>query len=372
MVFPITNILFIGPDRSSIPNDAPEEARLRATYASFGDDGVTATATAYGHLLQITRYFGNRPSGFFCIDLPHILEPYHVGSRTEQLQNSCSDPKDGMRLRFDDSEVDESWEIHEEIPKMGFIQDRWPTFNTESSSFDIEIRYWISNKTVYQMYTFTLKDGLTPQQIQIPPIMVNADVRLRNLDFTRDDAENSRDTSSSSYRHQRSSDGKYIIAMHQVQETGRESLDGVALLTSIMINRSLQNWVEDGTNNFIIPPALSLLNNGKLEITVAYTLEVVSSATVGTTPSVVPEHLDIAQQIFQGPFQAISFTEDQHLNFILRRNLEHILSVCSIPIDKPFRNDSGSQDIEANDGKAYIALTCGDISGHMIENSASL
>lgn len=54
-------------------------------------------------------------------------------------------------------------------------------------------------------------------------------------------------------------------------------------------------------------------------------------------------------------FSRIPFSRDRHLDFIFRRNLEHILSVCSIPI---------------GDGK--IAITCGDISGHRVGPRASL
>jgi hypothetical protein len=52
----------------------------------------------------------------------------------------------------------------------------------------------------------------------------------------------------------------------------------------------------------------------------------------------------------------LTFAKDQpHLEFMIRRNLEHILSVCSIPIP-----DKG------------IALTCGDMSGHRLVTSATL
>jgi hypothetical protein len=58
----------------------------------------------------------------------------------------------------------------------------------------------------------------------------------------------------------------------------------------------------------------------------------------------------------QPSFAKLTFAKDQpHLEFMIRRNLEHILSVCSIPIP-----DKG------------IALTCGDMSGHRLVTSATL
>ncbi|KAJ8117191.1 hypothetical protein OPT61_g1549 [Boeremia exigua] len=54
-------------------------------------------------------------------------------------------------------------------------------------------------------------------------------------------------------------------------------------------------------------------------------------------------------------FRKICFSRDPALDFVFRRNLEHMLSVCSIPI-----------------GDRAIAIGCGDISGHRIGPRASL
>ncbi|KAL7945804.1 hypothetical protein V8C42DRAFT_321614 [Trichoderma barbatum] len=56
----------------SIFNNENEKMPRHSTYASFGDEGVTATANSHGHLLQIRRHFENEPSGFFCVDLPDV------------------------------------------------------------------------------------------------------------------------------------------------------------------------------------------------------------------------------------------------------------------------------------------------------------
>jgi hypothetical protein len=55
------------------------------------------------------------------------------------------------------------------------------------------------------------------------------------------------------------------------------------------------------------------------------------------------------------PFRRICFSPDPRLDFAFRRNLEHVLSVCAIPVDN-----------EA------VAITCGDISGHRVGPRASL
>ena len=54
-------------------------------------------------------------------------------------------------------------------------------------------------------------------------------------------------------------------------------------------------------------------------------------------------------------YQRIAFSNDSSLDYVFRRNLEHILSVCSIPI-----------------GLERVAVTCGDVSGHRVGPRASL
>lgn len=51
-----------------------------------------------------------------------------------------------------------------------------------------------------------------------------------------------------------------------------------------------------------------------------------------------------------------------NFDFIFHRHLEHLLSVCAIPISS----------YESSNNTSAVALTCGDISGHWICISASL
>ncbi|KAF2108502.1 hypothetical protein BDV96DRAFT_652751 [Lophiotrema nucula] len=61
-----------------------------------------------------------------------------------------------------------------------------------------------------------------------------------------------------------------------------------------------------------------------------------------------------------------------HIEFVVRRNLEQILSVCSIPLKQPLLEQDGIQQKSSVSGEiTAVALTCGDISGHRICTSAS-
>ncbi|KAJ0339954.1 hypothetical protein KNSL1_011791 [Colletotrichum chrysophilum] len=58
---------------------------------------------------------------------------------------------------------------------------------------------------------------------------------------------------------------------------------------------------------------------------------------------------------------SVPLSKSADLDFCLRRNLEHILSVCSIPVPK-----------SSGDKISPVALTCGDAESHRVSTAASL
>lgn len=289
-----------------------------------------------------------------------------------------------MRLRFWDPDEGDNkdWEA-DDMPKMHFIQDRWPCFTAVTSAFNLEIQYLISAGTVYQAYTFTLKRPGAPPKI--PALLVDANLLLRNLNFVnKDDENNHKINDTTHYVYAKSNDGYSVIAMHKVNQTDGSDKDAVALFISLFINGYPQDpkfakdpYDEDNRGYFEIHPnQQASFNEGELKITLAYRLDFVNSATARGQPCPISYgdgDFMAVQKTLQNPFNITPFTEDEHLNFILGRNLEHILSVCSISIIEPVGNDSpSSQGALSNPEGPLIALTCGDISGHRIVASASL
>lgn len=59
-----------------------------------------------------------------------------------------------------------------------------------------------------------------------------------------------------------------------------------------------------------------------------------------------------------------------HIEYLTWRNLEHILSVCAIPLSPPRLIGTFQEPIKTEN--EVIALTCGDLSGHRVCTSASL
>ncbi|KAL7788049.1 hypothetical protein V8C43DRAFT_323855 [Trichoderma afarasin] len=372
------------PNIISLPDKAHQNVHGRKTYASFGKDGVTATANAYGHLIQMTRYFANEPSGFICVDLPETPCPYDVTKRMAELQSACESSDKGMKLDLN-VENGNVWKINQEQPKLEFYHDRWPYFTTENTEITSEIHYFISGTTVYQTYTFaTSKESEFSDPF--PQMTISANLLIRDLDFAKPSTWNGHEFDELYYRHGALPRGtlpsgapapsKSVFILHRDCETGLkddnlQNKNTAILIMSPFIDGRPQTiiTIENSTDYQIRlddQAKLDLRKNKKLEITLAYEIDLISSSGIRRlrlrkqTPAPPDLLTDLHSKALS--FEASPITTDEHLNFALRRNLEHILSVCSIPI--PISTES-DHDISP------VAITCGDMAGHRIAGAAS-
>ncbi|OAL43441.1 hypothetical protein IQ07DRAFT_292340 [Pyrenochaeta sp. DS3sAY3a] len=108
------------------PRSADKTVESSPSYASFGDNGTTVSVNTYGHIMQISRYFGYGSSGFFCADLCSHWAPYYVQRRMDQILEASKLPNKGFRIDFVD------WTDDLSEPSMGFMYDRWPRFIYQS------------------------------------------------------------------------------------------------------------------------------------------------------------------------------------------------------------------------------------------------
>ncbi|PTB66519.1 hypothetical protein BBK36DRAFT_1118914, partial [Trichoderma citrinoviride] len=386
------------PNAVSIPDEAHEDARSRATYSSFGENGLTATANAYGHLLQITQYHEDVPSGFVSVDLETTEEPYFVAKRAHNLQRQSLDPSKGIRLLFEESNDKtprpDVWETdpptlrmtpppspRKAPPKGGGRQVRVMVPDTEARQ---------ASTPPPRIYSFKHRPG-APSLSRVPRIIINADLLLRNLDFSTRDTLNARNLEDPSYTIYIPTRGHCVVRVHkrgikgedesdvQDSEGMNDDRDSIALFITPFINGIRQQPTDEDGNlpriddapqtrkdgNFYVTADQRVRNSNSnketLEITLAYTLQLFPSEQLETSTSPVSEaDLEEAKQrINTESLTPISISADRHLDFILHRNLEHILSVCSIPVN------IGSGETPA------IALTCGDVSGHRVTRKAS-
>ncbi|EHK17637.1 uncharacterized protein TRIVIDRAFT_205377 [Trichoderma virens Gv29-8] len=351
-----------------------EQTRPFSTYASFGDGGVTATTNSYGHLLQITSHLGNESSGLFCVDLPDMPPAHLVTPRMQKLQDRFGSPDAGMKLHVEDSEDSNAklWRA-ETAPELKFVHDRWPRFDTETPIFNLSVQYLVFERTVYQIYKFKLRQGkILPSKL--PPLVFNANLLLRDLTFIASSHKNNgnmRDENTQGSYHEEYSNylshsKDCIIRSRVIYRAGHENHDPVVLSITPFINKNRQQLSpgsKRGDYQIIPEPTvLESLGEDGLEITLAYRLAFIASGRPELMPPVSPESFANEQAMLETPLETPVFTQDHRLNLKLRRNLEHILSVCCIPI---------ACDANAVSDNLSIALTCGDLSGHRISTSAS-
>lgn len=96
-------------------------------------------------------------------------------------------------------------------------------------------------------------------------------------------------------------------------------------------------------------------------IILAYTLVYVSKDEEPIIPSMSWDTVDGTTKRLLTPWEPLILSDNQAIDLFLRRNLEHVLSVCSIPVP-----------LERDEGSPAIALTCGDVDGHRVATAASL
>ncbi|KAM0243982.1 hypothetical protein ACHAP5_006747 [Fusarium lateritium] len=346
-------------DTSNSFTQQAEQAAERKTYYSFGDNGLTATAAASGGLLQMTRFFpgANHKTGF-CVDTPSIDHPFLVTDRATELYFRASDlyPEYIEPLWETDGPVDDY-----EIQTPQFIHDRWPHFVYKTRDGLVSTtQLLVSGNTIFQVSEFesstVVFNGISSK------IRVNADIIIRDLDFvTSPYSGRIMETAETTYRTLISDHGNFMMRSRQI---GEGSDTAVALFISVLSNSQSVHF-EQRNDEVLLVPSDELLtffkNGGKFTMVLAFTLELQASQDLPSSAPVSFQDFENAmEQLKPEHYEEQTFTADPRLNFSLRRNLEHILSVCSIPVSLP--DDQGHR---------TIALTCGDLDGHRVATSAS-
>ncbi|KAF5011725.1 hypothetical protein FDECE_2185 [Fusarium decemcellulare] len=336
---------------------ATQRAQNRSTFYSFGDKGVTATAAASGRLLQMTRYFPDKglKTGF-CVDNPKVNRPYRVKHRLDKLLSLATDhsSRKGIDLDLDLSSA------CNERPSTNFHHDRWPHFTLKTTDgVKFNIKYFAFDGTIYQTYEFDFKDSSKGKSL--PQLSATTDVLLRNLDFI--DCESLK--RKMPHNPWVSDTGGHIIRRFKADLAGEMNLDIVLIISSFSENQPLNFSKEEGGDYWKIAwndeTRDTLQSDAKVTVTIAYTLKLVPSEnTLVPTPVLIQNAQDARTRPIHSNFNSPSFTDDKILDPILSRNLQHILSVCSIPLTTVKNNEIPA-----------IALTCGDLDGHRVATAAS-
>lgn len=438
----------------------PKSVTMKEThaFASFGDNGTTASVNGYGNIMQITRYLKFGASGFVCVDSGYE-EPYWVQGRMEDILNSSRDRGKGLRLDIVD------WTAFQDAPLMGFMYDRWPRYifnrkmppnpprktqpatemaasktgtnstqgmsgleeNLETaqgtaattitanssqatspvkttpettrntgevepskiprpgSAFPLSIQYFCCEGLIVQTYLLNLGDGAVPRdKVKWGSLLLDGGICIGGLTFVNDNSNRgkaSMDFKLSDDRH------KLLVVQpvpgdtEQSTEDKQQELSVAALIISPFINGVAAELDDDHRIEL-----KEDIVGARLEISIVYTLKIFEQGTVdilkelkkpADLESVAKPTLDLAPamaEVFksESSFQRVYFAPSPRFDFAFRRNLEHILSVCSIPIYSDADADANAEKLPFGWSGLPIAITCGDIASHRVASRASL
>ncbi|OAP55761.1 hypothetical protein AYL99_09913 [Fonsecaea erecta] len=364
------------------------------TSASYGHDGTTASVDSHGLLTQISRYLGAGRSGFFTLDTKATPPPYQVQERAKRLIDP-SENDDSIGAIFEDSSPQLN-DMFNDAWKLDFTHDRWPRYTHQlDDGLSVTCQHYVSNGIVFVRTRFHVNKVLETNAPLFSGLKLRPDeYHIRELDFLN--TSSTFNISSQQQSHEPGPNQCSVILINNgfepgdPSEAGDEYLNAVCLIFAISVNGKVreleksQDWYGDcyrvkssGEDNFTVTPA------HPVEIVEAYRLQLVPrEADWKDCVISQADFLGIHDAFTTNLFRKLPFSRDSHLDFILRRNLEHILSVCSIPVPVTRPQSEGekvdpppaeiAEHGQGTRNKNYdVALTCGDLSGHRIVTSAS-
>ncbi|KXH29279.1 hypothetical protein CSIM01_01007 [Colletotrichum simmondsii] len=343
--------------------EAAEKGMTRESFFSFGDEGLTASVGATGQLLRITQHFPGQKTGV-CVDDNGMAEPYYVSWRLKQFfERSLNENYGGIGPRFDAL-------CSGRKSKHDIINDRWPTFTrtmTGDTSNKLHVSYVAFRGTIYQKFEIidkqeNLSEVKAAKDDEWDALTLDPDVLLiRDLDFVNE----------YNYFNKVPSYFRYDRAMGVYKTEGGDAGRHI-LREHISHNKHfvlhLQVLDEDGEVEFFKKDQgtfYGIRKNGKssgqpvLKIVLAYTLRQGSEASEPKSRLPDWEMFGEADELLRR-WKTVSLTANPTLDLFFKRQLEYILSVCSIPVSE------GDPD-----GVPAYALTCGDVDGHRVATAAS-
>ncbi|KAF4956382.1 hypothetical protein FGADI_3959 [Fusarium gaditjirri] len=314
--------------------------------------------------MQMSRHFPNERVGF-CVDHRFVQEPYLVLDRAERLHSWAAESF--LRTAIDPLLVPSSY--WKEPTFDGYVLDRWPVFTrTRDDWGHVKIQYLVYRDTIYQAFDF---DCTSDEGRKHPPTLLMKDgLLIRNLDFT-DPGNRYNEASAKDEEYESRQEENCFIREHKFNcaEDGKDPKNrkSAVLRISCFQDYTLIPFVKQtepdcgyytiGRNELALE---TFETTGKLKIILGYKLDLVSQAKPSPADSTNALSTEAITQLASTDFRYHKLSGNPDLDPIFSRNLEHILSVCSIPVAL-----KGSDEVSA------IALTCGDIDGHRVVTAAS-
>jgi hypothetical protein len=371
------------------------------TYLSFGDDGTTASVTQWGQLMQFSRYLGPGKSSVFVADYEHMEKPCDMVDRDRILQSMV---RYGWGFGKDITMPSDNW-----TRQVSFLRDRWPRVVLSANGRELVMQWMVKDGVVIQQ---SVIKNLTKERLEFG-LEFDLGVLIRDLDFVNrlngfnNEGDNNHiegagpngygfvkvcgfpKTDGSHVEKKEHGDDVIIVEGDQSLGGERHDVGKKPAVVSEEEKSSFQQKQEESPQPEAVGLVIGFFVNGEamklevlrgrewhvepgecLELVAGYKLVLLRPKMSEWKPLVLSAaDVDIDRFLSEG---SSSHVIDVGLDYATRRNLEHILSVCAIPVPPGYVWDYDIMKPEAAEPEPVIALTCGDMSGHRVCTSASL
>lgn len=281
----------------------------------------------YGQLLRICRPIQERQRGQLhsgLIGLGPVEEPeaWYIYWRASQFLESSQIFANGVGLRILNT-------LSSEPPTVDFLGDRWPIISYKTNEgVSITVRLWCQNNlVVQQMQVTNTLNTKEPLKLEL-----NAGFSLQDLDYQKKRER----------LQVRQASGPHGFGIVTLEDSPEHPVDRdriCVLLGLFKDGKPLQTIFDKNEGDPSTKASSLTLKHGfegpdSVEFTVAMKIQMSSTSAQWQSYLIQPEDLLFDTQVDENHDQIASMSNETIvLNWHLRRNLEHILSVCSIPVD---------------------------------------
>ncbi|KAL4797080.1 hypothetical protein BDV19DRAFT_387615 [Aspergillus venezuelensis] len=366
----------------------PKDFSSEITYMSFGDQGTTATVTEWGQHMQISQYLGHGTASIYTIDYKDTTEPYHASKRSQGLAELIED-KVGFGPDFVLpllSGQEREWEF-----SASWLRNRWPRgqFTDKGGNWKISQQWYVHDGVVIQhfvLYNYSQE----PMRLDINS---NFDFVIRELDYV--DGNHALNKLTEKSYHGSGPGGYGVVRFQSLMKSDNSTQasdqsqgpsessneqhggpDAVAAVMGLFVNGKAVTKADFERDVFRTVEA-----TGMFQLVVGYKLVLLKKKTYKLQDpndlnwkrlTLRWEDVDINRFLAESAPRDF-FLDDPFLfsrDFYIGRQLEHILSVCMIPVSEGLVWDHKSLR-DKDDKKLPVALTCGDMFSHRVCASAS-
>ncbi|KUI72184.1 hypothetical protein VM1G_08061 [Cytospora mali] len=200
-------------------------------YASFGDQGTTASVGCYGNLVRMIQYLGVGHSGVFSLD--QTDEPYNIKLRAEQLDDLSADIHTGNYTL----EFPPSGDLSRNEPlEVKWVNWRWPRYEYETSHPGVKaLIQWIVHKNIVLQQL--VLENASEKSVKVVSTL-NTNMKTQDLDFLDRRYPIDYDEEGD-YTHGMGPKGYGHIYVHALRDDNSSSLKevhSVASVTALFVN----------------------------------------------------------------------------------------------------------------------------------------